>query len=233
MAENKIKYGLRNVHYALATRQSSGTLSYGTPIRWPGAVSLSFSPEGDQTKFYADDGVYFAIYDNNGYSGSMEMALIPDAFREHVLGEHRDTSGVLAEKTETETKYFALMFEFAGDSGHTRHVLYGCTASRPDIGSSTKGESTEVQTETLNIDAGPVLFGDEYYVKAKTTADVDAQVYAAWYAAVYTPGDASPTPLPGSTITWFIDWDDNEAVYTITFGVQNGHPVAVIDEAVD
>ena len=229
MATNTVKYGLRNVYYALATKTATGSLNYEAPIRWPGAVSLSFSPEGGQTKFYADDGVYFSVYDNNGYSGSMETALIPDTFREWILGETLDENGVLVETKDSETHYFALLFQFTGDRKNTRHVLYGCTASRPDVASSTRAESTEVQTETLNIEAGPVLFGDEYYVKAKTTEDVDDTVYAAWFTEVYLPSDASPTPYPSTTITWFIDWDDDEALYTITFGVKDGYPVMVLE----
>ena len=231
MAENKVKYGLRNVYYAVGTDNGSGGLTYDTPVRWPGAVSLTFSPEGGNTKFYADDGVYFAVYDNNGYSGSMEVAKIPDLFRETVLNEIMDENGVLVEAEYNEPVKFALLFEFSGDASQTRHIMYGCVATRPDVASQTRGESTEVQTETLNIDALPVAFGDEYYIKAKTTEDVDRTIYASWYYAVYTPADASPTPVPGTALVWFFDWDDDEKAYTVTFGVNNGYPVMVLTEA--
>ena len=72
---NKIKYGLRSVYYAVATTGTGGALTYATPVAIPGAVNLSLSAEGDTTPFYADDVVYWQGTANNGYSGSLEIAL--------------------------------------------------------------------------------------------------------------------------------------------------------------
>ena len=84
---NKVKYGLKNVYFAKATIDpSTQTATYGTPIRWPGAVSLSMDAEGESTKFRADNVDYWVGQSNNGYSGDFESALIPDAFRTEILG---------------------------------------------------------------------------------------------------------------------------------------------------
>ena len=48
MAKNKVKYGLKNVHYAIF---NSSTNTYGTPVAVPGAVNLSLSPEGESNTF--------------------------------------------------------------------------------------------------------------------------------------------------------------------------------------
>ena len=50
MAENKVKFGLKNVHYAVRTSGGAGTVK-----SVPGAVNLSLSPQGDTNKFYADN----------------------------------------------------------------------------------------------------------------------------------------------------------------------------------
>ena len=80
---NKIKYGLSRVYYALATIDTStGKATYSTPVAIPGAVSLSMDPSGESNKFYADNVAYATFAANAGYEGTLEVALIPDSFKE-------------------------------------------------------------------------------------------------------------------------------------------------------
>lgn len=53
MASNKVKFGLKNVHYALLT-DDDGTITYETPVPIPGAVSMSLAPQGETNTFYAE-----------------------------------------------------------------------------------------------------------------------------------------------------------------------------------
>ena len=113
---NKIKYNLKNVHAAIQSHTEDGGYSYDTPMSIPGAVSLSLDAEGETSPFYADGIVYFRSYANNGYSGDLEIALIPEWFRTEILKETLDANGVLVEKADTtESVKFALLFEFDGD----------------------------------------------------------------------------------------------------------------------
>lgn len=181
---NKIKYGLRNVYYAkITTVSTAGVPTYATPVAVKGGVSLSLSASGESNDFYADDSVYFHTDANNGYSGTLEMALFNDDFKKDCLGELTNTAGVMFEKSDAQAAEFALMFEFQGDANATRYLLYRCTASRPDVAGSTKEASITPQTETLNITALPRL--DNAYVKARVEATATT-VYNGWFTTVYT-----------------------------------------------
>ena len=148
-------------------------------------MSISLDAEGDSSPFYADGIVYFRSTANNGYSGDLEIALIPEWFRTEILQEIKDSNGVLVERSDnTESVYFALLFEFDGDVHAIRHVLYNCTASRPSIESETKEDTIEPGTETLSLTADP---REDGLVKSRTGDDTSAATYNSWYQEVYVP----------------------------------------------
>ena len=182
--KNKVRFGLKNCHYAKATFDEDGNVTYATPVRLPGAVSLSLDPEGENENFYADDIVYYVLNNNAGYEGDLELALIPEEFLKDILHEEEDANGVLAENANSEFERFALLFEFTGDKNAIRHVLYCCSASRPSVEGETKEDEKEVQTEELSIIASALANGA---VKAKTSSNTSKAVYDAWYDAVYEP----------------------------------------------
>lgn len=183
--KNKVKFNLKNAHYALLTISEEGKETYGTPTALPGSVSISLDANGEPENFYADGIAYYVINNNMGYDGDLELALIPESFRTEVLKEEKDEKGVLIENADVELASFALLFEFDGDKRHIRHVLYNCSASRPGIEGKTNEESREVQTETLTIKATPLSNG---MVKAKTGDETDEDTYNNWYTKVYVPG---------------------------------------------
>jgi phi13 family phage major tail protein len=178
---NKVKYGLKNVYYSVITL-TNNVPSYGTPVHIPGAVNLTLSPVGEKVRFAADDREdYFAENINNGYDGSLEMALIPDSFRTDVLGDTVDTNEAIIENANATVKKFALMFEFDGDVKKTRHVLYNVLATRPNIESSTKTNTKEPKTDSLEIEVRPAL--DTSDVKAKV---LQGEIgYETFFSAVY------------------------------------------------
>ena len=189
LQKNKVKFGLNKVHYAKITAWSEeGVPTFATPVRLPGAVSLSIDANGENENFYADNGVYYVINNNAGYDGDLEVALITTDFATRILGEQLDSKGVLVERNDAESAQFALLFEFNGDKNHIRHVLYCCSASRPSTESSTTEESTEVKTETLSLKATALPSG---LVKGKTCESTDQTTYDNWYGAVYIPTAAT------------------------------------------
>lgn len=185
LKKNKVKFGLNKVHYAKITSWTDdGVPTFATPVRIPGAVSLSIDAEGEAENFFADNGVYYVINNNSGYTGELEIALVTTDFATEILGEKLDNNGVLVERNDAELAEFALLFEFNGDKNHIRHVLYRCSASRPATESATTEDETEVKTETLSLKATALPDG---LVKSKTCENTDETTYNNWYKGVYIP----------------------------------------------
>ena len=184
---NKVRYNLKNLHYA-KIKETEGVVSYEPPVKWPGAVSLDMSASGELAEFYADGIKYYVTSANNGYSGTLEVALIPDDFRKDILGEKEDPTGkFIYEDANAKPAQFALLFEFDGNEKEIRHVLYGVTPTRPNISGNTNTATRDVATESISIEASPVIFNGIPVVKAKTQESTTEEAFAAWYAAVPIP----------------------------------------------
>lgn len=194
MAKNKVKFGLKNAHYAVITLDNEGKPTYATPVPWPGSVNFSMDAEGELTPFRADNMNYWVSSSNNGYTGELETALIPKTFRTDVLGEEEDANGVLIEKSTAIPKDFAFLFQVEGDQAATRFVLYNCTATRPSTEASTTEEAIEPQTDTVSMQASP-----RYDGIVKATAEAGTSPYDTWFESVYEPATTGGGTTGGET----------------------------------
>jgi phi13 family phage major tail protein len=187
-ASNKIKFGLKNVHYSVITDNGTA-LTYATPTPIRGSVSISIAPEGELTEFHADDVTYWSAEVNNGYSGDLEIADIPESFSTDVLGDNV-VDGVQYESSEQRGSKFALTFEVNGDEHARRYVLYYCTATRPTIASNTKSSTVEPITSSLTFQSRPHPYS--YLIKANTTKDVAETIFNNWNTTIHVPTIETP-----------------------------------------
>ena len=149
--KNKVKFGLSNVHVAKITKNDEGGITYGTPFKIPGAVNLSLDAEGDNEPFYADNIKYFESYANNGYSGEIEIAKLPDEFLTQILGQKVDSIGGVVENVNDIISPFAFMYQIEGDQSGTRFCYYNTTVSRPSTEAATTEDTKTPNTDTLSI----------------------------------------------------------------------------------
>lgn len=183
MSANKVKFGLSNVVMAPLTI-NDGTYSYDTPIEVPGAVNLTLSAEGDTNDFYADNLKYFSSTANNGYSGDLEIAMIPDAIRTAILNEVVDSNGAYIEDASKLPNQFAFGFQINGDKKNRRFWYYNCSLTRPANNGATTEASITPQTDTLTINAMPRLSDKKVRAMLELTDDNTA-VYNSFFNSVY------------------------------------------------
>lgn len=200
---NKVKYNLKNVHYAPMIGgdvAADGTATYGESKPWNGAVSLSLEPQGSTNIFYADGIAYFTSDKNSGYQGDFESALIPQEFQVAILGLKEDTKGNLFESADGVPKHFAFFFQFDGDKRGTPYCLYNCTVARPTIAGQTSEDSIEPQTSTAQITATTVYIpGLGNVVKAQGGDNMSDADIAAFFASIPVKGDLIGVSISGDS----------------------------------
>lgn len=180
--ENKVQFNLKNVHYAVLISDGKDP-EWNVPVPVPGAVTLTMDPQGNVTPFYADGIVYYQSVANNGYSGNLEMARIPDQMLQDIWGMTMDPADfVLMENSNVEPKSFALLYQIDGDMDEQYYCLYNCSGTRPGVGSTTNTETKTPQTQSSSISAVALENGN---VLARTTAMTPADIKTSWFEKVY------------------------------------------------
>ena len=154
---DKVLYGLDSVHVAFVSTTSPYT--WEDPIPIPGAVNFTCDPEQAEQSFYADNVRYYYSNKNNGYTGELEMALVPEAILAEMLGWEIDDNGMLLEIADGKPKEFALLARCEGDEAGRKWVYYRCVASRPSEAHATSAESETIATTKLSLRVLPVSVG--------------------------------------------------------------------------
>lgn len=186
MAANKVRFGLKNVYYAKLTE--GGSNSYATPVAVPGAVTLTLDSNVSNGNFYADNITYFKTFANNGYTGSLEMAMIPDSMLKDIFGMSLGADKILYESADVKPAPFALLFQIDGDAEEELNVLYRVVpTSKPNAGSNTTEETAEPVTQSFDFEALPLVTGvdaQKGLIKGRTTTETSTAIRSAWFSQV-------------------------------------------------
>ena len=186
--KNKVKFGLSNVHIAKMIVGEDGTITFGVPFAILGAVSLSLDAEGDSEPFYADNMKFWESFANNGYSGDLEVAKLPEQFETEILGQKKDKNGAIIENINDTISPFAFMFQIEGDQTGTRFCYYNTTVSRPSTEANTTEDTKTPNTDTLSITTS--ARSDTGDVRAKLPySDEIKEIYDKFFDKVYEPSE--------------------------------------------
>lgn len=188
MSQNKVTFGLEKVRVAFFDETSTTQPAWKTPIPIPGAVRWTPTAVGESSTFYADNTAYFTVTANNGYTGELELANVPDAILAEMLGWEIDDNGMIVEVSDAIPKPFALLGQVLGDKRNRRFVYYNCVASRPAKERTTKAESITPNTDVLNLTISPIEIDGKMIVRGEMElSDTNQTAYNSFFSAVYTP----------------------------------------------
>ena len=182
--KNKIKFGLSNVHIAKMIIGEDGAITYGTPFKVPGAVNLSLDAEGESEPFYADNMKFWESFANNGYSGELEIAKLPEEFETEILGQTKDWNGAIIENINDTISPFAFMYQVEGDQTGTRFCYYNTTVSRPSTEAATTEDTKTPNTDTLSITTSARTDTEDVRVKLPYSEE-NKEIYNKFFEKVY------------------------------------------------
>ena len=192
MTKNKVKFGLKNVHWAKVyeTTGTTGTVTtYGSYTAWPGAVNMTLDAAGSENTFFdADDGIYYTIPGaNNGYTGTFESALIPEEVKTAVFGALKDSNGVIVEGSDDKIAPIALAYQFDGDTENRFVTLYKVQLNRPGTTDATKPSEGGATPQTESVTFSAIPRPDDNKIKATTGDTTSTSTKEGWFNAVYVP----------------------------------------------
>lgn len=149
MANNKVEFGISNLHIFTYEEDESGNVTLGTPYHQRGAINFSPDQDSNESTLDADDIVYWSDYTEGPVSGSLEVALFDDAFKTQFLGYRSFVGGGVTQVKGAVKPACGIAFEIKGDKEKRRIVYYNCSLGAIGQTYETIGNEKTPRTETL------------------------------------------------------------------------------------
>lgn len=149
--KNKVEFGMKMCHMGTYETDQDGVVTLGAPMHVPGSISLALSAESEESKFWADDVVYFSSFTDNGESGDLNMALFPDEFKLAFLNYEQLADGGIAKIKTKQNKNVYMIFQGEGDKSKRRHILYNVSLGAISREYRTMEGTKEPETETIPV----------------------------------------------------------------------------------
>lgn len=151
MANNKVEFGISNLHFFTYEVADDETVTLGTPYHLPGAVSFAPEQDSNNNVFYADDISYWSEYSEGPFNGDLEVALFTDEFKTQFLGYKRLVDGGLAAVKNAVKPNVGIAFDIKGDKEGRRACFWNCSLGAITREYNTIEEEKEPATETIPI----------------------------------------------------------------------------------
>lgn len=149
MADNKVYFGLSNVHYCEWDSEANKPKGKPSPIK--GGVTLSLDQESESVEFYADNHLYYHESVSSSITGNMQSAYFTDDFLTAHGGYIKLKDGGFAYSRDEAKKPFCLAFQVNGDAKNAIYVLHNVTCGAINRSFETIAKSKEIKPEELPI----------------------------------------------------------------------------------
>ena len=183
--------GLKDVHYAILTKDDESGTTYESVKKIAGAITANLSTTYNTAELRADDGVAETAESKGVTTVSLNMKDLPKDVKADLLGQTINSEGVLIESDDDRPPYVAIGFRSEKANGEYRYVwLYKGKFTLPEENFETKQETPAFQTPTLEGRFLSRLSDGER--KAEVDSDdegIEQSVIDNWFNEPYEEGE--------------------------------------------
>ena len=145
-----VQVGLKDLHYALLTADTSAAVTYASPVKIAGAISARISPAVNTATLYADDGPDEVISSLGEITVELQAKDIPLSVQAALLGHTIGDDKVMVKKANDTAPYVAIGFKSLKSNGKYRYIwLYKGKFQLQEQEYRTKEDTPEFQVPTL------------------------------------------------------------------------------------
>jgi phi13 family phage major tail protein len=216
-----VQVGLRDLYYAILTKDDSTGVAYQTPVKIAGAINAKISPKSDTQTLYADDGPSESVTTLGEIEVEFEAKDIPLPVQAALLG-HTMSNGILIKNANDTAPYVAIGFRSQKSNGKYRYVwLFKGRFETPEQEYKTKEDKPSFQTPKIK---GTFVKRD-YDNNWQIIGDEDEAGFTAgntWFnAVVNVSADTTPPTLSNTVpannatsvaVSTTVQWIFNEAI---------------------
>lgn len=198
-----VQIGLRDLYYAILTKDDSTGVAYQTPVLIAGAINAKISPKSNTETLYADDGPAETATSLGDITIELEAKDLTLEGQAALLG-HTISGGVIVKKSTDIAPYVAIGFKSLKSNGKYRYIwLLKGKFQLPENEYKTQEDKPEFQTAKIT---GSFVRRD-YDNAWQKIADEDHPDYvpsvgANWFTSVEAAPAAltlTTTPTDGAT----------------------------------
>lgn len=182
-----ITVGLRNLHVATLTSDTSSAVAYAVPVNLARAIEAKITPSVNSTTLYADDGAAAVTSALGEVEVELNIDALSTANQALLLGHTINADKVLVKKASDVAPYVALGFSSANDDGTEKYVwLLKGRFELPEQTFKTKGSEVEYQTPTIKAKFVKRDFDQAWQVQVDSgDSGIAANVITNWFTGVY------------------------------------------------
>lgn len=179
--------GLKDLHYAIITKEDKEETTYGDIKPFGPAMALNLQPTINRSNLRADDGVLLSDSAKGPITVSVNTAYLEKKVEADVLGKTIHENGGISDNKDDEAPYIAIGGRALNARGGYEHFwVYRVKLSPAEENKETLQETPTYQTPNLTGEAIPRLHdGEEKYKAWDQDPDIeDKKIFEQWFEEV-------------------------------------------------